>query len=95
MFRISKDPHLKLFYVHKKFLFWWIKWSIVNKFGQKKNIAKSVKSTASLMKLGSYDFSSGEDTSYFILIDIHKESAVIEYFKTSEEFKSKYIEYMI
>ena len=85
MFRVTKDNYFDIWYIHKKFLFWWIKW-----VSPKTNLSSKFKNLYFLMEKGSYEFMPGEYGNYYYIVD--KKQCTIEYFKNSKEFKEKYPE---
>ena len=88
MFRITKDDHLDGWYVHKKFLFWWIK------FGYPiSNRVSDIRYLPKLLKHGSYNFKGGEYGNYFYIVD--KKYCTIEYYKDEAEFIHKNAESLI
>lgn len=88
MFRVISDPDFRFFYVHKKFLWWWIKWGC-----PKSNMVSDISHIVKIMQMGCYNFSPGEFGNFYFIMDRRKPK--IEYFIDIEEFKEKYAEYLI
>lgn len=53
-FRVTKDACLNTWYLHRKFMFWWVKYSV------KTNVYGSVAGVRYGMLNGHYEFGSGE-----------------------------------
>lgn len=92
MFRITKDVYLDMYYLHKKFLWFWVKYSAYNIYGYKKNAARDYSSLRKLFEQGRLDFSTGEYADYYYLSPAH---AKIMYVKNFEDFFDQYAEYFI
>ena len=88
MFRITRDHHFNHWYIHKKFLFWWVKLGY-----PKSNVVSSINHVQSVMKNGTLNFNFGEYCNYYYVVD--REYCTIEYFNDIEEFIHKYAEYLI
>lgn len=98
MYRVTKDIHHNFWYLHKKFLWKWVKVSTWNGY-RKSNCSHSIKSLHTKIKHGKLDFSLGEESNYFLIIDRYNLHSMgfcdIEYFKNEVEFTNKYAEYLI
>lgn len=100
MFRVVKDPDFNLWYIHKKFLFWWVKW-YHNPFRfagrdyqvNNSNCVNDILKVPIVIKNGKYSFRPGEYGNYFYTMD--KKKPVIVYVKDDKEFKEKYAEEFI
>jgi len=88
MFRITKDPHMNIWYIHKKFLWWWVKWGT-----PKTNLVSNINNIPKMMKMGSYNFNLGECGNYYFIVERTKPK--IEYFKNVDEFNQEYAEFLI
>lgn len=88
MFRIIKDEGFDIWFIHKKFLFWWIKWSIGYH-----NTAYSLKSVHLVLKKGSYNFNRGEHANFFFIMDNKRYTE--EFYETHNEFFEKNAEHFI
>lgn len=101
MFRITEDGsnlsnHRELF-VHKKFLWFWVKWSSLNEWGRIKNMAFTYPKLFGLIKEGKYDWSLGECGSYFFITEPPRNypSANIYYVESAEKFFDTFAEKLI
>lgn len=79
---------MNIWYVHKKFLWWWIKWG-----SPKSNMVSDIAHVPLIMNKGSYNFSSGEYGTFYYIMGRQKPK--MEYFKNSQEFKEQYAEFLI
>ena len=90
MFRVTRDLHLPFMYIHKKFLWWWIKYPV-----QETNRCISDQCLYKCMKEGHYDFSSGEDSNYWYITDEtlgNGQKCTISYYKDAEDFRNQHVE---
>lgn len=86
-FRVTKDSCLNTWYLHRKFLFWWVKYSIKN------NVYTSIASVRDGMLHGHYEFGSKEYGSWWYINDqgLFKE----EFYGTVQEFIDENAEHLI
>lgn len=87
-FRVIKDKHMKIWYIQKRFFFWWIKWSI-----SKTNLANEIHQIPIIMEKGHYEFGGGQYGNYYYIMD--KGYFIEEFFDTPQHFKDEYAEYLI
>lgn len=88
MFRITKDEEFDVWWIHKKFLFCWIKWSIT-----KGNYVLKFEHIVQHLKQGKYEFGSGEYFNWWAVIDRGKYEQ--EFYKSVEDFIERNAEYII
>ena len=90
MFRVTRDLNLPFIYIHKKFLFWWVKYAQF-----KTNRCICAQGLYKCMQEGHYDFAPGEDSNYWYITD---ESfgvfpkCTISYYKDAEDFRNQHAE---
>lgn len=90
MFRITKDTDWNLYFIHKKFLWMWVKYKVSI---SKTNTAFSLYLVHQIMKSGHYDFSVGEHADFFYIKDVGRYTE--EFYESAEEFFDKNAEYLI
>lgn len=86
-FRVTKDVHLDTWHLHRKFAFWWVKYSIKN------NVYTSIDGVRDGMLHGHYEFGSGEYGCWWYINDqgLIKE----EFYSCAQEFIDKNAEHFI
>jgi hypothetical protein len=86
-FRVTKDACFDVWYLHRKFLFWWVKYSI------KTNVYTSIAGVRDGMLHGHYEFGSGEyaDWWYISAQGLIKE----EFYSCVQEFIDENAEHLI
>lgn len=88
MFKITKDVHFNIYYIHKKFLWFWVKYSI-----SKTNVVASHYSILQSMKKGHYEFSRGEYANWDYLMETGYYTE--RYYDSINDFVEKHGEYLI
>lgn len=79
---------MDLWHLHRKFLFWWVKYSIV-----KTNVYTSINSVRVAMLKGHYEFGGGEYGNWWYIKD-HGHFTE-EFFDRTYDYVGKYAEHMI
>lgn len=88
-FRVSKDKFLNIYFLHRKFLFFWFKY--VHKSNINKNNSNLSKlSVYESMKDGKYIFSRGERINYLISKDTGE--LKVKYYENEKDFFEKNVE---
>jgi hypothetical protein len=96
LFRITTDDFSRIHFIHRKFLWFWVKWSLIKTNATKNNFAE-LDEILHHMEIGSYDFSRGEHSNYWILLDGAERwgSVEIEYVKNAKEYKVRHADKFI
>lgn len=101
MFRITEDGDNHYYrselHVHKKFLWFWVKWSSLNEYGRIKNMAFTYTDLFDLLKKGRYDWSRGASGNYYFITEPPKiyPNANIYYVESAEKFLDTFAEKLI
>lgn len=109
MFRVVKDDRFSHYYIHKKFLWFWVKWSRqlqVNEIPTamkyygfkpgKTNFALALHEAVKIFKSGKYDFSIGEKSHFFYIMDENtSDTCTITYYNNVQEFMDDHAEDLI
>lgn len=88
MFRVTKDINYNVWFLHKKFLFWWVKYS-----SGRTNMSTSLTDVKLNMINGHFEFNTGEYGDFWYIKDHGYFTE--EFFKNTNEFISMHAEDLI
>ena len=97
-FRITKSNNSEMWYTHKKFLFWWVKFSTYKLSAPpiavfKRNVFGGISEVYYCLNNGSFDFSTVQYGEWW---QLKQSKNYTEFFcNSAEEFKQKYAEEFI
>ena len=87
MFKVTHDLTMDIYYVHKKLLWFWVRWS-----NPKSNVCSNINLIYWKMKQGQYDFGTDNEVSHWITTDTPR---ITTYYDNAEDYLNKNVEYFI